>query len=688
MVPIFTPRAPNPPQIPDFDWPIISTPNPYLPEVIPVRDVLGGGTIGEYDPLAQNDQFEAAETLAHQPPQIPDFQLPMVNTPTPYVPEIIPVRNVPDSETIGEYDPFGPNDQFEPVGVVELQPPQIPDVRWPIINTLTPYIPEVIPMRDVPGGGTIGEYDPLAQNSTFATPIDTEAGVLIHFDSLLSNSRYSTIRGGGVTIAIIDTGLQAGITSGGGAFAGSRVVATKDFALTTLGSGAASSNDGTTDVTTTQLHRTYVAGVAAANGTISGVNYVGIAPDVNLIILKVFPDFLNSQAADADIKQAIDWLTANAATYNIVAANLSLGKYNYAGGHQDTVLTPSYQALVQVGVTVVAASGNSYPTPNPDALGVAYPAADPFVWAVGSVWDQNYGTYSLNYGGGQVETPFVGNRIPGYSQREPFATDGSGNPYGLELLAPGGLIQTTEMSGGTLGFNTAALYGTSFAAPYVTGAVALGQDFSLELTEQTTRIATTKLRDLMRMFPATVDDTTLTSDGVLNTQDQPGFSSTYSYKRLDMVDFFDRIESYYKTSSANADTLAGWIDNDTITGQGGNDIVYGNAGNDTLFGEGANDILIGGTGSDYLFGGNGDPSLSGSGDDYLYGRDGDDGIWGGDGVDVISGENGADGLVGNAGNDTIYGGAGADNLFGGDGAGAISGADTLLGDAGNDALYG
>ena len=78
------------------------------------------------------------------------------------------------------------------------------------------------------------------------------------------------------------------------------------------------SND--SDASDTNGHGTNVASiVGSSNGT-----YTGMAPGVNIIALKVFPDNINN-ATDADIEEALQWCVANAAAYNIAAVNLSLG---------------------------------------------------------------------------------------------------------------------------------------------------------------------------------------------------------------------------------------------------------------------------------------------------------------------------------------------------------------------------
>ena len=50
--------------------------------------------------------------------------------------------------------------------------------------------------------------------------------------------------------------------------------------------------------------------------------YTGMAPGVNIIALKVFPDG-SGGAPTSDITEALNWVVANRAAYNIVSVNLS-----------------------------------------------------------------------------------------------------------------------------------------------------------------------------------------------------------------------------------------------------------------------------------------------------------------------------------------------------------------------------
>ncbi|MDK2126955.1 calcium-binding protein, partial [Parachitinimonas caeni] len=135
-------------------------------------------------------------------------------------------------------------------------------------------------------------------------------------------------------------------------------------------------------------------------------------------------------------------------------------------------------------------------------------------------------------------------------------------------------------------------------------------------------------------------------------------------------------------STANADSLLGYLDNDTLDGQDGNDTINGLTGNDEIRGGAGDDSLDGHWGNDAIWGGSGHDTIDGGlGDDVVRGGEGNDSIF-----DYHSGK---DTLYGEAGNDTLFGGWDTDVLDGGDGDDQLIGgaaSDTLIGGAGNDLL--
>ena len=238
---------------------------------------------------------------------------------------------------------------------------------------------------------------------------------------------FASDKGQGVTVAMIDTGIDYTQPALGGGFGpGFKVEAGYDFY----------SND--SDPMDESGHGTNTAAVVAANPyTVNGVTYQGVAPDAKLIALRVGTD---DDISFDNIKRALDWVIANYQKYSISVVNLSLGSGNYTDPHTDPTLSPDFQTLHDDGIFVVAASGNSNDQQSGPITqdGIAYPAADPNVFAVGAVDSSDV--------------------ITTWSQR--------GDE--LDLLAPGVDIVMPALGGG---FTTED--GTSFASPYVAGTAAL-----------------------------------------------------------------------------------------------------------------------------------------------------------------------------------------------------------------------
>lgn len=133
--------------------------------------------------------------------------------------------------------------------------------------------------------------------------------------------------GDAVTVAVIDTGGD---------------LDHPDLAANIVGSYSAVFGESPEDVIG---HGTHVAGTVAAVANNGGV--VGVAPQVNLLVVKVFTS--DGYGFDFDVAQGINWAVANGAD----VINMSLG------GPSDSFLIKSaIQNAAAAGVTLVAAAGN------------------------------------------------------------------------------------------------------------------------------------------------------------------------------------------------------------------------------------------------------------------------------------------------------------------------------------------
>lgn len=201
-------------------------------------------------------------------------------------------------------------------------------------------------------------------------------------------------------------------------------------------------NDGNPCVTG---HGTHVAGAIAASHTYTGeYEVIGVAPDARIIDIHVLDE--RGKARTGDIIRGFDEALARGAKL----INISLGlSYMCCTGS-----LPSLLRDISSRAVVVAAAGNS----GPRYFTVSCPACLPQVIAVGSI---------------SVKTPrpdtpaYFSSRGPGCFDLKPdiAAPGGAGDRHGEK--------QPIETIMGPYGTSYAALRGTSMAAPYVTGILAL-----------------------------------------------------------------------------------------------------------------------------------------------------------------------------------------------------------------------
>ncbi|MFF0307857.1 S8 family serine peptidase [Streptosporangium sp. NPDC004379] len=253
--------------------------------------------------------------------------------------------------------------------------------------------------------------------------------------------------GEGRTIAVVDTGIDAGHPALGGKVVDEACFsATGDGAKslcpggqnTQTGPGAADARTAACVSGTVNLcdHGTHVAGIAHA-----------VAPGADILAVQVFSRFDGVEecvtenacvgAYESTILLALDHLIKlkDTSRPGLVAVNLSLGGGFYDGACDGAPeigpLKERIDALRARGVVTVAAAGNE------GVAGGGAPACVSSAVTVGAVGDDD--------------------RVPSWSNHGPT----------LDLFAPGLEIDSAVPGGGT-----AVYSGTSMAAPHVTGALA------------------------------------------------------------------------------------------------------------------------------------------------------------------------------------------------------------------------
>lgn len=204
-------------------------------------------------------------------------------------------------------------------------------------------------------------------------------------------------------------------------------------------------------------HGTHVSSIVGGDGSESGGKYIGVAPMVNIINVKVSND--DGSAMIKDVVAGLQWVLQNKDKYNIRVVNLSLNS-SVAESYHTSPLDAAVEILWFNKIVVVASAGNQ-------GDGALYPPAnDPFVITVGAVDDK--GTASIS---DDVMASFSA-----YGQ----TSDGVKKP---DLVAPGANIiarlvnqnmgLANEHPTHKVGNQYFRMSGTSVSAPMVSAAVAI-----------------------------------------------------------------------------------------------------------------------------------------------------------------------------------------------------------------------
>ena len=275
--------------------------------------------------------------------------------------------------------------------------------------------------------------------------------------ALRNDAAYDSIDGSGVGVAVIDSGAWAAHPDLRNNF-----VAFFDGVLNRFTTGPGSTN--VASAVDPDGHGTHVAGTAVSTNPA-----VGVATRADLIAIRGLPSAADPIPQFDTVDNSLQWVLANHDRYNIKVVNMSLGvpETNFntlPGGRRPDV----FNQLEQLGITVVVASGNNYG--NFAAPG----SSDPGVYgtfSVANTWPDAGPTadFPIIAGSGQVdyfagENDAAPDRIAATSQRSTMNNS---------VAAPGQEIFST--------WNDAAkpynrISGTSMAAPFVSGLVALMQD--------------------------------------------------------------------------------------------------------------------------------------------------------------------------------------------------------------------
>src|SRR3954467_13086803 len=347
----------------------------------------------------------------------------------------------------------------------------------------------------VPGAKLPGEFKKYALNRSLSLingeVLDLPNGALkqlakhpdvfrVHYDRPIAAHNFRTsitvgarvvqdfmgLTGAGVGIAVIDSGITAwhddltNKTSKLFPYGNQRVSKFVDFV------------NGRTLPYDDSGHGTHVAGIIAGNGYDSKGEKSGIAPDANLVSLKVLDQ--DGKGTISNIIAALNWIATNGATYNVRVVNMSVGAGIFESYWTDP-LTLATRKLTDKGIVVVAAAGNMGKNAAGQLQygGITAPGNAPWVLTVGA--SSTMGTFTRS-----------DDEMAGFSSSGPSFIDFEAKP---DLVAPGVGTVSLAVPGSTfyltkvdalvdgkpkLGSKSyLALSGTSMAAPVVTGTVAL-----------------------------------------------------------------------------------------------------------------------------------------------------------------------------------------------------------------------
>ncbi len=200
-----------------------------------------------------------------------------------------------------------------------------------------------------------------------------------------SDERFT---GKGVTIAFLDSGFYPHIdlTTPRNRILAYRNMMTGDGDLSTLFQPDVAS-----------WHGMMTSVVAAGNGGMSNGFYRGIAPDAEVVLVKLAR---TGRITEQNIQDGLEWILENRAKYNIKVVNISAGG-DFEQSYLHDSLSQTVEECSRHGLTIVCAVGNAGHLPTHP---VFPPASAPSAIAVGGLDDANSinrarrGMYRSSYG--------------------------------------------------------------------------------------------------------------------------------------------------------------------------------------------------------------------------------------------------------------------------------------------------
>ena len=222
---------------------------------------------------------------------------------------------------------------------------------------------------------TSGRYDKF---QSFQTNSQFEAD---NYIGLTENTWKSDLSGDKITVAILDTGIDPNHD----VFTNDDKNSWKRKIITFYDNRIDDESNHPYDIA---WHGTWTASILGGNSR----NYQGVAPKVNLIIMKIFEEENGQIFSDIDkLNKAVNWLLQNKEKYNIKIASMSFGvEYDEDYQEQINIINNIADKLMENNILVVASAGNYGNPSNDDEIGsVSAPGSAKSVLTVGGILNED-----------------------------------------------------------------------------------------------------------------------------------------------------------------------------------------------------------------------------------------------------------------------------------------------------------
>ena len=279
------------------------------------------------------------------------------------------------------------------------------------------------------GGDIVQDTDYTGKGMVVAildTGLDTDHEA---FQNAVNAPKYSK---SDISEKIADNALHAGEVSVNSVYKSSKIPFEYDYYA----------ND--TDVSGGNSHGTHVAGIVGANGG----KVTGVAPDAQLMIMKIFGDD-GSGAYDSDIFAALE----DAVMLGADAVNMSLGLTAGFSEAAETKMQQVYQRVKNAGISLMCAAGNEYSSSYKSQSGTDLPlASNPDNGAVASpsTYDAALSVASMNNVKSTSPYLLVGDRKIRYSDPAETASKQIASLNGTYAYVDCGVGATTDFTGKSL----------------------------------------------------------------------------------------------------------------------------------------------------------------------------------------------------------------------------------------------